>query len=221
MRINSSGAGWLASTAALGIGALMLMAASSSDRRFVPVDAMGSATPWTAPPVDEGGPLRFVVIGDRTGVARVGVFPEAMRQVSWLHPDFTISVGDLIEGYTEDRSEIDREWDEVLGYARALKGPFIAVPGNHDISNPVSAEVWKTRFGSPNYAFRFKGALFVVLNSEESPQILPPAVIADAHAMSALATREPDRYDREMADILTARARKAAPRQRRRSFRRS
>ncbi|CAN5143812.1 hypothetical protein BH10PSE13_BH10PSE13_22180 [soil metagenome] len=211
MRISFSRANRVVGAATLGVIAIMVSAASTADRGFTSDEPTGKAVPWTATPADDGGPLRFVVVGDRTGVARIGVFPEAMRQISWLRPDFTISVGDMIEGYSEDKSEIGRQWDELIGYTRALGGPFIAVPGNHDISNAASAETWRERFGRPNYAFMFKGALFVVLDSEETPQILPAAVTQEAHAMSSLATRDPDRYDREMADILADRAKKAAP----------
>jgi 3',5'-cyclic AMP phosphodiesterase CpdA len=190
---------------------LMTAASNAQARDFTPTEPMGAATPWTREPAANSGALRFVIIGDRTGVARSGVFPQAMQQIAWLQPDFTISIGDLIEGYTEDAAEIDGQWDELLNAARASGGPFFAVPGNHDISNPVMAERWRKRFSRENYGFTYKGALFIVLNSEETPQLLPPTVIEEAHAMSSLATRDPDRYDQEMAQILAAKKNAAGP----------
>src|SRR5215831_10708800 len=64
-----------------------------------------NAVPWSEMPRDDHGPLRFAVIGDRTGVARPGVFAQAMKQIGWLEPDFIIAIGDLIEGYTDDPVE--------------------------------------------------------------------------------------------------------------------
>ena len=46
------------------------------------------------------------MVGDNTGLARPGVFGQAMTQVSWMHPEFVIAIGDLIEGYTDDKAMI-------------------------------------------------------------------------------------------------------------------
>lgn len=59
------------------------------------------------------GEFRFVVIGDRTGKHRPGVFEGAMEKVERLRPDFVINIGDLIEGNTEDLAQLDTEWKEV------------------------------------------------------------------------------------------------------------
>src|ERR1700761_3558569 len=71
------------------------------------------AMPWSAKPVGGAAPLRFAVIGDNTGIARPGVFDAAMTQIGWLRPDFILSVGDLIEGYNDDKATIARQWDAV------------------------------------------------------------------------------------------------------------
>jgi hypothetical protein len=44
-----------------------------------------------------------VIVTDRTGGHREHVFRDAMPKVNLLRPAFVMSVGDLIEGYTEDR----------------------------------------------------------------------------------------------------------------------
>jgi hypothetical protein len=56
--------------------------------------AAATGAAWTGTPPPGPLPLRFVVTGDNTGVARPGVFDQAMRQVGWLAPDFVLSVGD-------------------------------------------------------------------------------------------------------------------------------
>jgi hypothetical protein len=77
-----------------------------------------------------------------------------------------MSVGDLIEGYTEDRAELGRQWDEIAAATGRLAMPFFYVPGNHDMSNAVMAEVWRERFGASYYHFVYQGVLFLALNSE-------------------------------------------------------
>jgi hypothetical protein len=132
--------------------------------------------PWThLAPATEDGDFRFVVVTDRTGEHRDGVFEGAMGKVNLLRPEFVVSVGDLIEGYSEDRAVLDREWNEIEGFVSRLQMPFFYVPGNHDMSNAAMAEVWQERFGASYYHFRYKGVLFVALNSELFGMVHEPA----------------------------------------------
>ena len=62
-------------------------------------------------PKPEGG-FSFVVFSDRTGDHKPGEWAAAVREANLLKPDFVICVGDLIEGYTEDRQELIKQWDE-------------------------------------------------------------------------------------------------------------
>ncbi len=112
----------------------------------------------------------FAVLGDRTGRARPGVFEDAVARVAQLNPDFVISVGDLIEGNTEDQSRLNSEWDEIEGAIAQLEVPFFYVPGNHDLTNPTQLAEWRRRFGATYYSFTYKGVLFVVLDTEDPPQ---------------------------------------------------
>ncbi|QYU69848.1 metallophosphoesterase [Leptolyngbya sp. 15MV] len=112
----------------------------------------------------------FAVLGDRTGRARTGVFEEAVARVGQLRPDFVLSVGDLIEGNTEDRTQLDREWDEIEQAIGQLDVPFFYVPGNHDLTNQVQLAEWQRRFGATYYSFTYKDVLFLILNTEDPPQ---------------------------------------------------
>jgi hypothetical protein len=126
----------------------------------------GTARPWTSlKALDAEARFHFVVVSDRTGGHRPGVWEEAMAKIDLVQPAFVLSVGDLVEGYTEDRRQLRREWDEIDRMIGELDAPFFYVPGNHDYSNQVMAEVWAERLGPSYYAFTYKGALFVVLNS--------------------------------------------------------
>ncbi len=135
------------------------------------IDAHGDggeeATPWTSlTPNDADDLFRFVIVADRTGGERPGVFPAAMPKINLLEPAFVVSVGDLIEGYTEDQSQLDREWDEFERFVGELETPFFYAAGNHDMSNALMAETWQRRFGPSYYRFVYKDVLFLVLNSE-------------------------------------------------------
>lgn len=124
--------------------------------------------PWTHLNInDKPGQFQFVVVTDRTGGHRPGIFEKGVEKVNLLQPEFVMSVGDLIEGYTTDTLEINRQWDEFTGFVEKLEMPFFYVPGNHDITNPVMEGIWKKRFGPTHYAFVYKDVLFMALNSED------------------------------------------------------
>ena len=89
-----------------------------------------------------------------------------MPKVNLLSPAFVVSVGDLIEGYTENQAQLNREWDEMASFVSELEAPFFYVAGNHDMNNAVMAEEWQRRFGPSYYHFLYKDVLFVVVNSE-------------------------------------------------------
>ena len=126
-----------------------------------------SARPWTSLAAnDDPRDFNFVVVSDRTGEHRPGVFRDAMAQINLLEPAFVVSVGDLIEGYTEDPDTLRKEWTEIEGYVDTLGQPFFYAAGNHDMSNAVMAEEWQARFGPSYYAFVYKDVLFLTLNSE-------------------------------------------------------
>ena len=123
--------------------------------------------PWTHLAAnDAADDFHFVIVSDRTGGPRPGVFESAIQKVNLLEPAFVLSVGDLIEGNTEDQAQLDREWDEFEGFVAGLETPFFYAAGNHDMSNAVMAATWQARFGPSYYSFTYKDVLFLVLNSE-------------------------------------------------------
>ena len=131
------------------------------------VPDLPGATPWTDLELEDGADdFHFVIVSDRTGGARPGVFAGAMPKVNLLSPAFVVSVGDLIEGYTENQAQLNREWDEMESFVGELEAPFFYTAGNHDMNNRVMAEEWQRRFGPSYYHFLYKDVLFVVVNSE-------------------------------------------------------
>ena len=114
--------------------------------------------------------FQFAIVTDRTGGERPGIFSVGIEKLNLMKPEFVMSVGDLIEGYTEDVEQLNREWDEFIGFIDQLEAPFFYVPGNHDITNEVMEEIWNERFGRTYYHFLYNDVLFLALNSEEAIQ---------------------------------------------------
>ncbi|MEM8865793.1 MAG: metallophosphoesterase [Planctomycetota bacterium] len=125
--------------------------------------------PWSDKPVlNDPNRFQIAIVTDRTGGHRPGIWMDAMRKINLLRPEFVVSVGDLIEGYTEDRQQLEREWAEFLGFIETLQMRFFFVAGNHDVINPVQHELWRQKFGDEWYSFDYKGVHFVCLNSEDT-----------------------------------------------------
>jgi hypothetical protein len=123
--------------------------------------------PWTGlAPADDARDFAFAVVSDRTYGHREGVFERAVDTLNLLSPAFVVSVGDLIEGGTEDAAELDTMWAEFDAIVARLRVPFFRVPGNHDYGNPAMAREWVRRFGPSYYSFVYKDVLFLALNSE-------------------------------------------------------
>jgi len=89
--------------------------------------------------------------------------------VNLLQPQFVMSVGDLIEGYTTKEETIKAQWDEFDGYVKKFEMPFFYAPGNHDLTNKTMVTKWGERYGKKYYSFTYKGVLFLVLCSENPP----------------------------------------------------
>jgi hypothetical protein len=169
-----TGSAFLRARALLGLVAVCLGCAHARPAR-VEVDLDRGPAPWTSLALrDAPEDFRFVLVADRTGGHREGVFERSLEQIERLAPAFVLSVGDLIEGYSRDRAELAAMWDELEGLVARLEAPFFYAPGNHDYSNETMARVWRERFGPSYYHFRYKGVLFLVLNSELFSSVANP-----------------------------------------------
>ena len=144
------------------------IACQTEDNQKVQIVQMEDVNPWTN--LDWNNKtenFQFVIVTDRTGGERPGVFQQGLEKVNLLQPEFVMSVGDLIQGYTEDMEELNRQWDEFDNLVNQLEMPFFYVPGNHDITNKVMEELWMERYGRTYYHFVYQDVLFLCLNSEE------------------------------------------------------
>lgn len=124
--------------------------------------------PWTHLTVNaDPDQFQFAVVSDRTGGHRPKIFSQAVQRINLLQPEFVLSVGDLINGYTTKQEQIDKEWKEFTGYAAQFEMPFFYVPGNHDLTNKEQNADWRARFGRKFYHFVYKNVLFFAVNSED------------------------------------------------------
>jgi predicted phosphodiesterase len=113
-----------------------------------------------------GEDFDFVILGDRTGDHVPGVYGEIVDEVNLLRPDVVVTVGDQIEGYTEDVPTLEAQWDEYWDIADKVEAPLYVCPGNHDIYNDVMLDEWKKRtYVDPCYSFDYEGAHFVILDT--------------------------------------------------------
>ncbi|TWT86600.1 Calcineurin-like phosphoesterase superfamily domain protein [Pseudobythopirellula maris] len=136
--------------------------------------------PWSDKPVlSDEGRFQIAIMTDRTGGHRPGVWMQAVRKLNMLRPEFVVSVGDLIEGYTDDRDRALAEWREFLGFIDRLEMKFFFVAGNHDVTNPMLHKLWRERFGKEWYSFDYRGVHFLCLSSEDpTPQHLSDEQVA-------------------------------------------
>ncbi len=160
----------------IGVVTLVLVvcaAAFSGNQRFGGFDLsiqVEDRNPWTNLRLNnDPADFQFVVVSDRTGGHRAGVFSQAVEQINLLQPEFVLSVGDLIEGYTQDQAKLAEQWKEFQGYVGKLQMPFFYCPGNHDLANAVEENFWKEKFGRRWYHFVYRDVLFLILDTDDPP----------------------------------------------------
>jgi hypothetical protein len=125
--------------------------------------------PWTHEQFDAADDkFTFAVFSDLTGGERDQVFEIAVAQLNLLRPELIINVGDLIDGGTENLSEIDAQWNSFDERADRARAPVFYVGGNHDLSGEVLQGAWEARVGPRYYHFVYKNVLFLVLDTEDN-----------------------------------------------------
>lgn len=143
----------------------------SQDAQFPPaivLPEIDGPKPWTDKPhLNDPKRFQIAIMTDRTGGHRPGIWQDAVSKLNLLRPEFVMSVGDLIEGYSENRQRVEAEWQEFLGFMEDMEMKFFFVAGNHDVTNHVMHEIWREHFGPAWYSFDYKDVHFVCLCSED------------------------------------------------------
>ena len=97
-------------------------------------------TPWSDTDFNSNeDQFTFAIISDLNGGEREGIFSVAVEQTNLFNPSFVLSVGDLIDGGTEDKAQLKKEWESFDGRASKLNAPFFHLGGNHDLTNVSDA----------------------------------------------------------------------------------
>lgn len=166
---------------------------------------LSGAKPWSSEDFrNNPSNFQFAIIGDRTGGANVeGTFALAMEQLNLLQPEFVINVGDIIEGYTDEKAQLNEMWDEVDSITAKLQMPFFYTIGNHDVGNAVAKDVWLERHGSDYYYFVYQDVLFLVLNSEDGSRPEPPPHMQESiETYNRLQTEDPEAAQKMLGEFM-------------------
>ena len=132
----------------------------------------GQAATTPAPP---GSRYSFVVLGHLRGGpdGPNPKLPEVLAKVRALRPAFVVMTGDLIWGDVErnpaDRASLEREWNHLDSAVATLGVPVFRVPGNHDISDVVSRDVFTARYGRLPQAVTLGRTRLLLLSSTWTP----------------------------------------------------
>lgn len=119
----------------------------------------------------------FAVLGHVRGNKEGELNPklsELLGRVRTLDPDFVVLTGDMIWGEVDndpvDTTAVLREWHELDSALATLGVPVYRVPGNHDISDIPSRDIYFRLYGEPPQAFDYEGSRFLLLASAWIPE---------------------------------------------------
>lgn len=131
-------------------------------------DLTDGPTPWSYEPVGKSdSSFNFAIISDLASGEREGVFKVAIEQINLLRPDFILSVGDLVDGESDDNEELKRQYDSFDQRAAKAMAPIFHVGGNHDLTSPAMRSFWSDRYGRKYYHFIYQNVLFLLLDTED------------------------------------------------------
>ena len=124
--------------------------------------------PWNYEPAGKAeNEFTFAIIGDLNSGEREGVFEVAVEQINLMRPDLILSIGDLIDGGTEDTVQLKKEFDFFDQRVAKAMSPFFHVGGNHDLTNLTMRKYWEQRYGNRYYHFLYRNVLFLIIDSED------------------------------------------------------
>jgi hypothetical protein len=136
--------------------------------------------------------FQFAIMADRTGEERPEIFQTAVTYMNILRPEFVISVGDNINGYTNDPAEIQNQWKELDSLVAQLEMPFFRIVGNHDLNYPATKSIWSASSGMEYYYFVYKNVLFLCLSTDDPPSVPNEETIKQYHQYQARLEGEKD-----------------------------
>ncbi|MEO8140576.1 MAG: metallophosphoesterase [Gemmatimonadota bacterium] len=128
----------------------------------------------TAP--QAGSDVTFVVLGHLRGEEH-GLnhkIAEVLSEVRRVKPDAVFLTGDIIWGdyhnRNTDSAAVEAEWTEIDSALATLGVPVYRVPGNHDINDAVTRDIWNRRYGARPQTVTIRGNRFLLLASGWVPE---------------------------------------------------
>jgi hypothetical protein len=126
-----------------------------------------------------GGPqFSFCVLGhlrgDKDG-QQLAYLDELIDEVRRLEPDLVFLTGDLIWGGVGDPAPNDpavvrSDWEALDAALKRIPAPVYRVPGNHDVNDLVTRDVWNERYGLLPRAIDHLGCRFLLFASGWVPE---------------------------------------------------
>jgi hypothetical protein len=119
---------------------------------------------------------RIVILPDRTtgNDAGLSYVDEAVEDINRLRPDAVIAIGDMVQGYTRNPAEWNRQADDHLARVQRLQVPFLPLIGNHDVisgtrkgGDRTYERMYRERYGPRWYRADFDHLVALVLDSDE------------------------------------------------------
>ena len=120
--------------------------------------------------------FRIALLPDRTTGRDWGLpyLQAAVRDLNRIRPDAVFTVGDMVQGYTRDPAEWEKEVAVYKSITEKINAPFLPVPGNHDVisgsrqpGDRTFADLYLQRFGPLQYMAELEGASVIVMFSDE------------------------------------------------------
>ena len=176
------------------VSSLLLLQACATTSQDFRHELTPPPSPWAGKAIkDPQDKFTFALFSDLNGGEREGVFKVAAAQLALLSPSFIVSIGDLIDGGTEDKTQLKKEWDSFDERADKAGAPIFRVGGNHDLTNVKMREVWAKRYGPRYYHFIYRNILFLILDSEDfSEERMQEVYLARAEAIKAIEGPNPE-----------------------------
>ena len=135
------------------------------------------AQPSMPPVVGAGEPLTFAVLGHVRGTRDGSLYyqlEELVAEVAQAAPDLVFLTGDIIWGDVDvepaDRERVTREWQAIDDSLAVIGAPVFRAPGNHDINDLVTRDIFVERYGPPQRMFDVGRTRFVLISSAWIPE---------------------------------------------------